>query len=175
MQKRFLKRILYFTASAALVGFLFIVLHDKFQTKTDALALRSVDQVFSDKISVEHLSQYLEDHDDDLVLLIKDDSQDSDYLIKSILTPLANEQEEQTLPQIVKVDVPENSGISVTRLKNILEIERYPAFIYLSCDGDSYKIKSTKVYNPQEPFSSNELKTWFFENNLWNGPYGVHN
>ncbi|CAM3580118.1 hypothetical protein ERUR111494_00995 [Erysipelothrix urinaevulpis] len=173
MQKRLLKHILYFSAAAVLVGFLFIVLHDKFQTKTVALESRNIDQVMSEQIDVDYLSDYLKDHEDDLVLLIKDDSQDSEYVIQTILSPLANEQEEQALPQIVEVNVPKDSDISVTRLKTILEIERYPAFVHLSSTGESYKIISTKVYDPQKPFTSTELKTWFFENNLWSGPYGV--
>lgn len=173
MKKSFIKRVLYFSTAILLTGFLFVVLHNKFQTKTDALAPRSVDQVFQEKININELSEYLTTQDNDLVLLIKDDNQDSDYLISSVLSPLANEQVEQALPDIVKINVPEDSDLSVTRLKNLLEIETYPAFVYISCDGEEYQIKDTKVYDPQKPFSSDELKTWFFENNLWEGPYGV--
>ena len=173
MKKLFIKRILYVSTALVLAGFLFVVLHNKFQTKTDALAPRSVEQVFQENININQLSEYLSTQDSDLVLLIKDDSQDSEYLINSILSPLANEQVVQALPEIVKVNVPEGSDLSVTRLKNLLNVETYPAFIYLSCDGESYQIKDTKVYDPQKPFSSDELKTWFFDNNLWQGPYGV--
>ena len=173
MKRLFLKRALYFSTAIVLAGFLFIVLHNKFQTKTDALAPRSVDQVFENNININQLSEFLSTQDEDLVLLIKDDSQDSDYLIKSILSPLANEQVDQALPNIIKVNVPKGSDLSVTRLKKLLNIETYPAFVTLSSDGEKYQIKNTKVYDPQEPFSSDELKTWFFENDLWEGPYGV--
>lgn len=173
MKRLILKRVFYFSTAIVLTAFLFIVLHNKFQTKTDALAPRSVDQVFQEKINISDLSEYLGNQTGDLVLLIKDDNQDSDYLISSILSPLANEQETQTLPDIVKINVPEDYGLSVTRLKNLLEVETYPAFVYLSCDGESYQVKDTKVFDAQAPFSSNDLKTWFFENNLWEGPYGV--
>ena len=173
MNKLFIKRVLYFSTAVLLVSFLFVVLHNKFQTKTDALAPRSVDQVFQEKININDLSEYLKTQNDDLVLLVKDDNQDSDYLITSVLSPLANEQVEQALPDIVKINVPEGSDLSVTRLKNLLEIETYPAFVYISCEGDGYQIKDTKVYDPHKPFTSDELKTWFFDNNLWQGPYGV--
>lgn len=174
MKKLFMKRFVFFTVSIFLVGFLFLFLHKRFQTKTVALAPRSVDQVFVERVNVEQLPDYLNNQKDDLVLLIKDESQDSDYLIESILTPLANEQEEQPLPEITKIIINEDSDISVTRLKKLLDIDRYPAFVYLNLDEDeNYQIENTKEYDPQEPFSSDDLKTWFFNNDLWEGPYGV--
>lgn len=173
MKKAILKRALYFSGAIVLVALLFVVLHNRFQTKAVAMAPRTVDQVFQERIQINELSEYLTNQKGDLVLLIKDDNQDSDYLITSILSPLANEQEKQTLPDIVKVNIPEDYDLSVTRLNKLLNIDTYPAFVYLSCDGETYQVKDTKVFNSEKPFSSDELKTWFFENDLWDGPYGV--
>lgn len=166
------KRILLSVLSVVIFASLFLVMYEKFSASTKAMERTAFNSVFSENISIEYLSDYLKDNPKDHVLFIKDNSQDSTYVLDTILTPLANEQKEQTLPEIVIVDIPEDTQISVTRLKSILNIERYPAFIYLEKDGNFADAKKIE-FDASQPLKADDLKTWFFENGLWNGPYGV--
>lgn len=167
------KRILISALSLFVFISAFIMLYHKFDSKADALEPRTIDKVITDNIDITELKNHLKEHQVDHVLFIQDGSQDAQYVYESILTPLANEQEEQALPKILVVEIPKESQISVTRLENMLGIKRYPAFVYVRPNKGSYKIVSTIEYDAKKPFTADELKTWFFENNLWSGPYGV--
>ncbi len=170
------KRILVSLLSLFVFVSAFMVLYRRFDSTADALEPRIIDTVVKDQVDIQNLKEHLEDHQVDHVLFIHDYSQDAEYVYESLLTPLANEQDEQALPEILVVNIPEDTQISVTRLNKILGVKRYPAFVYLSVDQKgAYEIVSSLEYDSEKPFTVDELKTWFFENDLWSGPYGVRN
>ena len=95
---------------------------------------------------------------------------DSEYVERALLVPLSLEGE-NPLPEIIKVSTDETKNLTVTQLKNNFSIETTPALVYYQVENGNVQVISTLVYRADAPFSKDELRTWFFDNGLWNGPY----
>lgn len=95
---------------------------------------------------------------------------DSEYVERALLVPLSLEGE-NPLPEIIKVSTDETKNLTVTQLKNNFSIETTPALVYYQVENGNVQVISTLVYRADAPFTKDELRTWFFDNGLWNGPY----
>ncbi len=168
------KRIILIAFTAVALVSLFVVLYDQFKPKTSALTLRA-DMPKSETVKLNEIQTFLNDNPGQHVFLLKDGDADSDYVEEALLAPLTTEQVVRPTPDIISVDMSEAQNISVTRLKQLLGVEKYPAFVVIEAKKDSVEVKSTLVFKQDNPFTSDDLKTWFFENGLWTGPYGIEN
>ncbi len=95
---------------------------------------------------------------------------DSEYVERALLVPLSLEGE-NPLPEIIKVSTDETKNLTVTQLKNNFSIETTPALVYYQVENGNVQVISTLVYRADAPFTKDELRTWFFDNGLWNGLY----
>ena len=95
---------------------------------------------------------------------------DSEYVERALLVHLSLEGE-NPLPEIIKVSTDETKNLTVTQLKNNFSIETTPALVYYQVENGNVQVISTLVYRADAPFTKDELRTWFFDNGLWNGPY----
>lgn len=103
------------------------------------------------------------------VLFIANNDTDSAYVENSMLKPLSMESI-NALPDITKIDTSNVKNLTVTQLKNSYQIEKTPAFVIYEVVDGKLVVKSTMVYHQDEPFTKDNLKQWFYSNDLWNGP-----
>lgn len=169
------KRIILIAFTAVALVSLFVVLYDQFKPKTSALTLRAGMPESETVIKLNEIQTFLNDNPGQHVFLLKDGDSDSDYVEDALLAPLTTEQEVRPTPEIISIDMSEAQNISVTRLKQLLGVEKYPAFVVIEAKKDKVDVKSTLVFKQDNPFTSDDLKTWFFDNGLWTGPYGIEN
>ena len=105
------------------------------------------------------------------VLFLNNEDQDSVYITNSVLKALAT-PEQSAIPVIQSVSIKDTKNITVTQLKDRFNVERTPSFVHIEIDSEgNVKVLSTITHYPEEPITEKSLKTWFFEQGLWNGPY----
>lgn len=182
------RKLIYITGIIALLStfaFAFVYLYNQFKPSPSNLASVS-ESVIVNTIPFAEAISYIDNAESDIVLFIRDFQTDSNYIADSLLLSLDQEQNEQQLPEITVVDMSGYEDISVTRLKDVFGIERYPAFVYIHKSEslmttsdqqqpttESLTAMSSIVFYSDNPFTSEQLKTWFFNNNLWSGPYST--
>ena len=127
-------------------------------------------ELFTDKIEYTEFTDSLKNRFGKHLLFITEDCEDANYVENSILTPLSL-IDENALPKIIKIDTTNTKNLTVTQLKNNYGIETTPAFVYIEVMDKKIEVIDAIVYHEDAPFTQNELKTWLFENNLWDGPY----
>ncbi|QIK70119.1 hypothetical protein G7062_07390 [Erysipelothrix sp. HDW6C] len=169
------KRILFIAFTAVALVATFVVLYRQFGSETVAMSrtVDTVDSVITHSIKLSEISEFAKENPGEHVFLLRDGNADSDYVIDTVLTPLAMEQAERPTPNIVSVDMTSSQEMTVTRLKNMFSVDSYPAFIYASYDTSKNTLvtKSSISFDTNKPMTSDELRTWFFNNKLWTGPY----
>lgn len=119
--------------------------------------------------SIEAIKQKPGNH----LIFLSDNQTDSKYILDSLLQPILSDKN-ITIPDIVYVDVSSVKDLTVTRLRDTFHVERAPAFVYITVSDDlKCTINASLTYYAEKPFSQDNLKTWLFDNGLWNGPYSV--
>ncbi|WP_228410232.1 hypothetical protein [Erysipelothrix piscisicarius] len=68
--------------------------------------------------------------------------------------PLTTEQEVRPTPEITTIDMSDAQNISVTRLKQLLGVEKYPAFVVIEAKKDKVDVKSTLVFKQDNPLQA---------------------
>lgn len=108
------------------------------------------------------------------LLFVGNDSSDTSYIEGSILFPLLNEFETPLNLDIIYVDMSGSEDVSVVNLQKVLNIEVTPSFVLVDANEKkkSYEVVSKLSFVSDEPFTVDELRTWFFDNGIWTGPYG---
>ena len=169
------KRILLIAGLVVVLAGTFVLLHKQFSSTTIAMgrSVDTVDSVITHSIKYSELADFSANNPGDHVFLIRDANTDSDYIIETLLTPLSKEHDVKTIPSIVSVDLSDAKDLTVTRLKNMFGVESYPAIILANFDStkNTLNVKNSIVYDAQSPFTIDSLRAWFFNNNLWSGPY----
>ena len=169
------KKIILVAFTAFAIVAIFIGLYNQFSSQTVAITrtVDTVDSVISTSISIDDISKYSKENPGNHVFLIRDGKSDSDYVINSILTPLAKEQEKRPTPEIVSIDISSAENMTGTRLKNLFGVDSYPAFVYANFDTtkNQLNVESSISFNSKKPMTVDELRTWFFNNKLWTGLY----
>lgn len=106
------------------------------------------------------------------LLFVINSSEDNTYIEEGILQSVLGENEGNNLSiELLTVDTSSEKDLTVTQLKDKLQIERTPALVIVDTKSGKAKILATKVYHEDEPFTKDDLKTWFFKNKIWTGPY----
>lgn len=125
-------------------------------------------------IAYKDIVNFLKENEGKHLLFLSDQSQDTQYIEASILMPLLGEFETPLNMAITNVDMKDTSNVSVVNLKKALNIDKFPAFVLIESNPQdkSYEVISSITFTSDSPFTSEELKTWFFNNGLWTGPYG---
>lgn len=127
--------------------------------------------ILKDEIKFNELSEYTQANNGTYVLILNDESSDYDYLVNSILVPLSMEYETSPLPAFVSVKMNEATDMSVTRLKNIVGVESYPSLVSINVADGQYTVEGTLKITSDKPVTVEAVRTWLFENGLWNGPF----
>lgn len=130
----------------------------------------SASEIFETSIGYKESEAYILENEGAYVLFINNNDVDSEYIVTALLHKLY-QFDNNALPTLVSVSTENSKDLTVIQLKRAYNIERSPAFVYLESKNGKYEIKDTLTYYPNNPFSENDLKRWFFENDLWNAPY----
>lgn len=169
------KRILIIVTLVAVFVASFVILYKQFSNETNAMTrtVYTAETVIKKTITLDELPQFSKDNPGKHVFFLTDNDTDSTYIIDSILTPLSVEQPERPTPDIIAIDLTESSNITVTRLKNTFGVDTYPAFINASYDETKNTLETSGriTHSSKAPITAKNLKAWFFNNDLWNGPY----
>ena len=155
----------------AIVG-VFFLLHRQFQSKSDTQYKLKMALNETESIEYENLKLFLKENPGKHVFFVKNGETDESYIESSLLEPLSIEFD-NVITDVNRLNIKE-ANLSVVNLKKSLAIDYAPAFIYLETTDQkgNFNVLSNLSYDKRSPFDSNDLRTWFFENGLWNGPYG---
>lgn len=142
------------------------------QDLTDEFSVEAMDT--GAYIAYENVSSELKTKSGKQLLFVGNDTSDTTYIESSILFPLLNEFEAPLNLDIIYVDMSESKEVSVVNLQKSLNIEVTPSFVLVDANAEkkSYNVVSTLSFDSDEPFTIDELRTWFFDNGIWTGPYG---
>lgn len=169
-----LKKLILFTVLIGLFAGSFALLHHYFGTdKVQALTLKTVTTENITFIKYKDIQEYTNTNPDSNVFIVADDKSDSNYLLNNLIASIATENDGKALPKIVVVDLSEEKDITVTRLKLQFGVETYPAIIKGSYDSKLNVVttEASLIYNAKNPLTQQLVKEWFFNNDLWHGPY----
>lgn len=173
-----MKKLLLFVVVAVFLAGSFVVLHQYFGTnRVQALTIKTKSQDSSKDsytfIEYNAIQEYAKQNPEPKVYVLTDKTEDSNYLLNTLIASLAAENKGSALPHLVVVDLSGQKDITITRLKLLFNVETYPALIYGGYDAKRNVIQSTSsiITNPKKPITQQQLKKWFFDNKLWNGPY----
>ena len=169
------KQILIIVTLVAVFVASFVILYKQFSNETKAMTrtVYTADTVIKQTITLDELPEFSKNNPGEHVFFLTDCGTDSTYIIDSILTPLSVEQAERPTPDIIAIDLAASSNITVTRLKNVFGVDTYPAFIKASFDSSKNTLANTGsiTHGNKKPMTVKNLKAWFFNNQLWKGPY----
>ena len=150
----------------------FLLLHQQFQSRSEKQY--NVKMALNDTRSIEYenLKLFLKENPGKHVFFVKNGEIDENYIESSLLEPLSIEFD-NVITDVNYLNI-KDAKLSVVNLKKSLSIDYAPAFIYLETKDEkgNFDVISNLSYDKHSPFDSNDLRTWFFENGLWNGPYG---
>lgn len=141
-------------------------------------ASMSVVRAHSTRLSIElkDVKETIKEATEDLVLFVRSDDQlDANYVENTLIADLANEYEDSALPELLYVNI-SSKNTTVTRLHSVLDIYNTPALVIVrkADTKKGYKVVSKLEYTKEKPFDKDQLRTWLFENNQWNGPFGAN-
>lgn len=165
------KKIMIISGLVLLFVGVFYVIYQRYSpdSKPYAAKLGTQDQLMST-----NLTQYLETEPGTHVFFLDDGTSDAEYISSSLLIPLSLEFE-NALPLIEPVSFHDNQ-LSVISMKKTYNVDSLPAFVIVETidDSGSFKIISSLSYDLEKPFEAKDIRAWFHENNLWNGPIATN-
>ncbi len=99
------------------------------------------------------------------------DDADCIYINDYVLKPLAEELPEKEISSLEYYDISDVlEEYTPGRLLNQWGFDSYPAFVSISTNPDnSTEIISSLQWNAENPITSERLKIWLIENDIWTG------
>ena len=91
-----------------------------------------------------------------------------DYVIKALSSEL--DEEATDFDYIEFVDFSEAPD-TVHYRQSHWNIQYYPAFIACQKNGDTIEILNTLSWSKESPITSDALKKWMYDNDIWSGEY----
>lgn len=165
------KRLFAIAALLTLVIVVPIYLYIYFTPKNTQALMAANRSVKTTKSYQEYFKE-LSDLEGKHLLFVINSSEDNTYIEEGILQSVLGENDGNNLSvELLTVDTSSEKDLTVTQLKDKLQIERTPALVIVDAKKGKAKILSTKVYHEEEPFTKDDLRTWFFKNKIWTGPY----
>lgn len=114
----------------------------------------------------------LDSYQGEQLIFVSNSLIDNTYVDTNILGSLLLENADDNIAlDIIHLDTAQDKDLTVTQLKNRLEIETTPAFVFANVKDSKVQVIDTLVYYDDEPFTKSQLKDWLYENDLWLGPY----
>lgn len=96
------------------------------------------------------------------------ENEDCQYTYTEILVPLIKSANIERFENIYYVDITEiDENILPSALKNHLGFSKYPAFVILWKENNQIMYKSVLEWSDDAIFTSNSIRAWMIENQLW--------
>lgn len=164
------RKIIAFLAFALILVVAPVYLYFYFSPKSsddvNTLRLRNHDYGYDD------FFKDLDSYQGEQLIFVSNSLIDNTYVDTNILGSLLLENADDNIAlDIIHLDTAQDKDLTVTQLKNRLEIETTPAFVFANVKDSKVQVIDTLVYYDDEPFTKSQLKDWLYENDLWLGPY----
>ncbi|MDD2591208.1 MAG: hypothetical protein PHP11_05635 [Erysipelotrichaceae bacterium] len=144
-----------------------------FQPKQAALVADNMINLKNNKLTYLNINEHiLADEQIHYLWLCDINDNDCIYVRDYVIKPLVKELNVNEINDIEYVDFYE-APTSKHYMYNTWGVDNYPAFIAAQNIDGKISVLNSLAWDKDNPFDQQDLKTWMYDNGIWNGVYQV--